>query len=85
MDPLPPGPINYSFPIIVSPMIGISSAKKAKSATYTPRMLIDFIMKIKYFYMIQTEPSGFITPFVRIKLQYGLLSLVVIKAYAFLD
>jgi L-fucose mutarotase len=37
------------------------------------------------FYHQSKKAYAFITPFVRMKLQYGLLSLVVIKAYAFLD
>ena len=43
---LPPGPMKYSFPIIFSPMIGISSAKKAKSATKIPSIVIFFIIII---------------------------------------
>ena len=40
LDPLPPGPRENSFPIIVSPISGWRDARYAVSATKTPRITI---------------------------------------------
>ena len=43
-DPFPPGPTIWFLPKTVSPLIGILSAKKQRSATNTPKTHIELII-----------------------------------------
>ena len=60
LDPLPPGPSENSFPIIVSPILGWRDARYAVSATKTPRITISL-------FDILDHSSGGMTPLRSIK------------------